>query len=161
MTSTAHSDEGGARVRVPPPLVLVAFVLAGFLLRPVVTPPPLPFSRTVQIVMGAVIFLAALALGGSARSLFSASGQDLRPWTPSPSLLVRGPYRFTRNPMYVAMFILQIAIGFFAGNLWIVLLAPAFLMTVHYAAVLREEAYLEDKFGDEYRAFKRRVRRYL
>jgi protein-S-isoprenylcysteine O-methyltransferase Ste14 len=80
---------------------------------------------------------------------------------PSPSLVVGGPYRFTRNPMYVAMFLLQIAIGCFNHDLWIVLLAPATLMTIHYTAVLREEAYLEDKFADEYRAFKRRVRRYL
>ncbi|HEY2744073.1 MAG TPA: hypothetical protein VGL86_05605, partial [Polyangia bacterium] len=99
MTSALESKQGGARVRIPPPLVLVAFLLAGFVLRRVVTPPPLPFSRTVQIVVGAVVFVAAFALGWSARSLFAASGQDLRPWTPSPSLLVRGPYRFTRNPM--------------------------------------------------------------
>ncbi|HEY2745533.1 MAG TPA: isoprenylcysteine carboxylmethyltransferase family protein [Polyangia bacterium] len=85
----------------------------------------------------------------------------LRPWTPKTVLVAEGAYRFTRNPMYVAMFILQIAIGCAVGDLWIVLLAPAFLMTVHYTAVLGEEAYLEEKFGDEYRAFKRRVRRYL
>ena len=161
MASPVESKQGGARVRIPPPLVLVAFLLAGFLLRPLVAPPPLPFSRTVQIIIGGVLFLAAVALGGSARGLFSASGQDLRPWMPSPSLLVGGPYRLTRNPMYVAMFILEIAIGCFAGDLWIVLLAPMFLVTVHYTAVLREEAYLEEKFGDEYRAYKRRVRRYL
>ncbi|HEY1586248.1 MAG TPA: isoprenylcysteine carboxylmethyltransferase family protein, partial [Polyangia bacterium] len=97
----------------------------------------------------------------SARQLFVTSGQDPKPWMPSPSLVVRGPYRFTRNPMYVGMTLLQVGIGFLHGNLWIVLLAPALLLTVHYTAVLREEAYLEEKFGDAYRAFKRRVRRYL
>ncbi|HXU68470.1 MAG TPA: isoprenylcysteine carboxylmethyltransferase family protein [Polyangia bacterium] len=162
MTSSVQSGQGGARVRVPPPLVLLGLVLTGFVLRWVgVVPPPLPFSRTVQLVIGALLAAAGIALAVSARNLFAASGQDPRPWKPSPSLVLRGPYRFTRNPMYVGMFLLQIGIGLLSHNLWIVLLAVATLLIIHYTAVLHEEAYLEDKFGDDYRAFKRRVRRYL
>ena len=162
MTSPVQSKQGGARVRIPPPAVFLALVLTGFVLGWIgLVPPRLPFSRTVQIVIGALFAAGGIALAVSARNLFVASGQDPRPWRPSPSLVLRGPYRYTRNPMYLGMFLLQIGIGFLDRNLWIVLLAVATLMIIHYTAVLREEVYLEDKFGDEYRAFKRRVRRYL
>lgn len=157
----AQSTERGARVRFPPPLVFVLSIGAGVALRYVVAPPPLPFARVVQLAVGAVVAIAALALGGSAFGLFKKSGQNPRPWTPKTTLVAQGPYRFTRNPMYVSMMGLQVAIGLLAGNLWIVVLAALSLVVVHYIAVLPEEAYLDATFGDSYRDFKRKVRRYL
>jgi protein-S-isoprenylcysteine O-methyltransferase Ste14 len=56
---------------------------------------------------------------------------------------------------------LEIGIGLMLGNLWVVLLAAVYLVVVHYTAVLPEEAYLDEKFGDSYRQYKQRVRRYL
>jgi protein-S-isoprenylcysteine O-methyltransferase Ste14 len=161
MASATESEQGGARVRIPPPLVLLTSLGVGFGLRYLVPPPPLPLPRIVQLLIGAVVAATGIGLALSAFGLFQKSGQDLRPWMPSPSLVLRGPYRFTRNPMYVGMFLLQIGVGFLNGNLWVVLLAVATLMVVHYAAVLPEEAYLEHKFGDDYRQLKKRVRRYL
>jgi protein-S-isoprenylcysteine O-methyltransferase Ste14 len=157
----AHSTSGGARVRIPPPLVFLASVIGGFVLRFVVAPPPLPFSRTVQLVVGAVLALAGINLAFWARQLMVASGQNPRPWTPKTSLLLQGPYRYTRNPMYVGMFLLQIGIGVMNRNLWVVVGAAVTLMIVHYAAVLPEEAYLDETFGEPYRDYKRTVRRYL
>jgi protein-S-isoprenylcysteine O-methyltransferase Ste14 len=157
----AESNEGGARVRMPPPLVFVMTIGLGVGLRYLVAPPPLPFARVVHFVVGAVLAVIALWLGGSAFGLFKRSGQDPAPWKPSPSLVLQGPYRFSRNPMYVSMMLLQIAIGLFLGNLWVVLLAAASLMVVHYCAVLPEEAYLAEKFGEPYRRYKSSVRRYL
>ena len=158
---TAESKEGGARVRIPPPLVFVASIGAGVGLRYAVAPPLLPLGRTVQLIVGGVIAVAAIALGGSAFGLFKKSGQDPKPWTPAPELLLAGPYRFTRNPMYVSMAMLQIAIGTMLGNLWVVLGAALSLLVVHYSAVLPEEAYLDEKFGELYRQLKKKVRRYL
>jgi protein-S-isoprenylcysteine O-methyltransferase Ste14 len=158
---TAESKEGGARVRIPPPLVLVAFIGAGIGLRYLVAPPPLPLGRTVQLAVGALIAIAALALGGTAFGLFKRSGQDPRPWTPAPELLLKGVYRFTRNPMYVSFAMLQIAVGTMLNNLWVVIGAALMLLIVHYTAVLPEEAYLDEKFGEPYRQYKKSVRRYL
>jgi protein-S-isoprenylcysteine O-methyltransferase Ste14 len=159
--TNGQSKEGGARVRLPPPLLFVVLIAAGVALRYVVAPPPLPFARALQIVVGAVLAVAALLLGGSAFGLFKTAGQNPKPWTPKTVLVAEGAYRFTRNPMYVGMMTLEIGIGLMLGNLWVVLLAAVYLVVVHYTAVLPEEAYLDEKFGDSYRQYKQRVRRYL
>jgi protein-S-isoprenylcysteine O-methyltransferase Ste14 len=157
----ATDPRGGARVRIPPPLVFLALIGAGVALRYVVAPPPLPGSRGEQFAVGGALVAMALAIGGSAVGLFKKSGQDARPWMPSPSLVLQGAYRFTRNPMYVGMTLIQIGIGVILDNLWIVVGAALALVVVHYTAVLREEAYLDEKFGDDYRAYKKKVRRWL
>ncbi len=158
---TAENKQGGARVRIPPPLVFVALIGAGVGLRYVVVPPPLLFARTVQIAVGALFVVAAVALGGSAFGLFKRSGQDPAPWKPVPSLVLEGVYRFTRNPMYVGMAMLQIGVGCIVGNLWVVVGAALSLLIVHYGAVLPEEAYLDERFGEPYLQYKKSVRRYL
>jgi protein-S-isoprenylcysteine O-methyltransferase Ste14 len=157
---TAESEQGGARVRFPPPLVYLGFVLLGVALR-YLRPLALDVDRGVLIAVGAAAALAGIALVLSARLWFSRTGQDPRPWRPSPELILRGPYRFTRNPMYLGIFLFQLGIGVALDNLWIVLLAPASLLVVHFIAVRPEEAHLEQKFGEPYRRFKASVRRYL
>lgn len=159
--ANATDPRGGARVRLPPPLVFLLLIGAGVGLRYLVVPPPLPGSRAVQFAVGGAFVVLALFIGGSAVGLFKKSGQDPAPWKPSPSLVLQGAYRFTRNPMYVSMVLVQIGIGVVLDNLWIVVGAAFGIVIVHYTAVLREEAYLEEKFGDDYRQFKKRVRRYL
>ena len=158
---SATDPRGGARVRLPPPLLLLAVIGAGVGLRYVVPPPPLPGGRAVQFAVGGALIALALAIGGSAFGLFKKSGQDPVPWKPSPSLVVQGAYRFTRNPMYVGMTLILIGIGLVLDDLWLVIGAALFLVVVHDTAVLPEEAYLDEKFGDDYRAYKKKVRRYL
>ena len=157
----ATDPRGGARVRIPPPLVYLALIGAGVALRYLVAPPPLPGSRGVQFAVGGALVALALAIGGSAVGLFKKSGQNPAPWKPSPSLVLQGAYRFTRNPMYVGMTLILVGIGFALDDLWLVIGAALFLVVVHYTAVLPEEAYLDEKFGDDYRAYKKKVRRYL
>jgi protein-S-isoprenylcysteine O-methyltransferase Ste14 len=159
--ANATDPRGGARVRLPPPLVLLVFIGAGVGLRYLIAPPPLPGGRAVQFAVAGVIVAVALFIGGSAVGLFKKSGQNPAPWKPSPSLVLQGAYRFTRNPMYVGMTLILVGIGFALDDLWLVIGAALFLVVVHYTAVLPEEAYLDEKFGDDYRAYKKKVRRYL
>jgi protein-S-isoprenylcysteine O-methyltransferase Ste14 len=158
---SATDPRGGARVRIPPPLVFLALIGAGVGLRYVIAPPPLPGTRVVQLAVGAVVVAAAIALAVSSFLGLKRTGQDPAPWKPVPELVLQGPYRFSRNPIYLAMTTFQIGVGFMLGNLWVVVLAALGLMVIHYAVVLREEAYLDEKFGEPYREFKKRVRRYL
>jgi protein-S-isoprenylcysteine O-methyltransferase Ste14 len=159
--ANATDPRGGARVKLPPPLLLLALIGMGVLLRYVGAPPPLPGGRAVQFAVAGVLVVVALLIGGSAVGLFKKSGQHPAPWKPSPSLVLQGAYRFTRNPMYVSMTLIIIGLGFALDDLWLVIGAALFLIVVHYTAVLPEEAYLEEKFGDDYRAYKKKVRRYL
>jgi protein-S-isoprenylcysteine O-methyltransferase Ste14 len=154
------TDERGADVRVPPPLVFLALIIIGVglsYIRPLESHLSLVPRLTIAIALAA----ASIALFLSSLSLFRRTGQDPKPWEPTPSLLIQGPYRFTRNPIYVAMTLLQLAIGVARDNMWIVLFALPALAIVHFAAVLPEEAYLSEKFGDSYRQYLRSVRRYL
>lgn len=159
--SPVQSRQGGARVRFPPPFVFLGFLLVGVFLHSVVLPLRLPVPRPITLGVGGLLLLAAIALFATALRLFRATGQHPRPWLPTPSLIVEGPYRFSRNPIYVAMTLAQIGLGLLFDNAWIVILSAASLTAVHLIAVRPEEAYLLDRFGEPYRGYLERVRRYL
>jgi protein-S-isoprenylcysteine O-methyltransferase Ste14 len=153
--------ERGARVRVPPPLVFAACTLSAVALHNLVMPLRLPAPRLLTVALGIGIALLGVATTASARILFLRTGQCPTPWSPTPSLIARGPYRFTRNPMYVGITTLLVGIGVAFNVLWISLFALAALTIVHFIAVVREEAYLAAKFGASYASYAARVRRYL
>jgi protein-S-isoprenylcysteine O-methyltransferase Ste14 len=154
------STERGANVHIPPPLVYIGLIVLGALLQYTVAPIPFPGDAWVRIA-GVIIVVAGLALIFSALATFRRTGQDPKPWTPSPELIVRGPYRWTRNPMYVGLTCILVGLGLALNNLWLSLLAAVALLIVHFIAVLPEEKYLNRKFGSSYEDYRRKVRRYL
>jgi protein-S-isoprenylcysteine O-methyltransferase Ste14 len=156
-----NAVERGADVHFPPPLVFLAGILVGVILRSVAFPLRVPIARTITITGGVLIIALGIALVGSARLWHARTGQSPIPWKPTPALIFQGPYRFTRNPMYVGLTIIQLGLGVALNNLWIALFALPALLVVHFMAVLPEETYLAGKFGDPYRAYLRQVRRYL
>ena len=163
-TNQAESAERGANVRLPPPAVYVAFILLGWGLSYVAAlpvPGPRNVTRYVSLASGVAILLAGLWLIAGAIKLFRRTGQEPAPWKPSPELVLGGAYRFTRNPMYLGLTCIQAGLGLAVNNLWITLLAPFSLLTVHFLAVVPEEKYLTEKFGESYRDYLSKVRRYL
>jgi len=161
VSSPVQSRQGGARVSVPPPLIFLGFLLVGVFLNRYMVPLAVPLPGTVRLVVGSVFLAAAIGLFASALRLFRATGQDPKPWLPSPSLVIEGPYRWTRNPIYVAMMLMQVGLGLVLDDVWVVVLSAASLAVVHVLAVQREEAYLLDRFGEPYRRYTARVRRYI
>lgn len=155
------SSSDAAAVRIPPPLVYLAAVVLGGLLHELAWPLALPIGIGVRIAGAAVAGLAGVGFVLAAFGLFRAIGQDPAPWTPTPAVVTTGIYRRTRNPMYVGMALLQTAIAIGWANGWILLAVPAVLAIIWAIAVRHEEAYLEGKFGEEYLAYKRSVRRWL
>ena len=155
------SDADGAAVRFPPPLVYLLAVIAGAACHAFLLPLPLELGPGARIA-GA---LAAAGLGGAAIAgalgLFRRSGQDPKPWKSTPEVISTGIYRFTRNPMYVGMALLQIGIGIGLANGWILALVPPVLVVIYATAIRHEERYLERKFGETYLEYKRSVRRWL
>ncbi len=148
----------GARVRFPPPLVFLISTLLGVALHRYAIGLDWPIGT---LVIGIVVIALAVALLASAQTWFRRTGQSPVPWTPTPSLILRGPYRFTRNPMYVGMTMLQVGIGLVAGVPWIAMLALLSLAAVHWIAVVPEEQYLSATFGAPYDEYRARVPRYL
>jgi protein-S-isoprenylcysteine O-methyltransferase Ste14 len=159
--SSTTDFERGARVRFPPPLVLIACIGLGVVFQRAVTPLYVPGDRTIGLAVGVLLIAIAVGLIVSARILFVRTGQSPVPWKPSPELISGGPYRFTRNPMYLGMTLFELGLGAALNNLWISLFAPLALLIVHLIAVRPEERYLSEKFGEPYKAYLARVRRYL
>jgi protein-S-isoprenylcysteine O-methyltransferase Ste14 len=151
----------GAAVRLPPPLVYLGALVIGGLLHVLVFPLPLGLPMGLRIALAAAAALGGVMLVASAIGLFRRTGQDPKPWESTPAIISTGIYRFTRNPMYVGMAMIQLSIGIGWGNGWIVALLPVVMVLIYWIAVRHEEAYLEGKFGDVYLAYKRSVRRWL
>lgn len=112
-------------------------------------------------VLGFIVFISAGVLAHLAQLAMKRAGTNILPTQPTLALATDGPYRFSRNPLYLA------AIGVYLGiTLWVNGLAPLLLMVpmwwlLHWGIVLREERYLEAKFGDDYRLYQANVRRWL
>jgi protein-S-isoprenylcysteine O-methyltransferase Ste14 len=155
------STERGARVSFPPPLVFLSSIILGVVCRYAIAVERFPVDPTIRISTGLLIILAGVALIVWARVLFTRTGQSPIPWKPTPELIFQGPYRFTRNPMYLGATLVVFGLGLALNNLWISLFSLPGLLVVHVIAVLPEERYLSQKFGQGYKNYLAQVRRYL
>jgi protein-S-isoprenylcysteine O-methyltransferase Ste14 len=151
-----------AAVRFPPPLIPLATILFGGLLDRV-WPIDIGFElpAPVRYWVGGLVVACAMAIAGWAVAHFREAGQNELPWTPTTAIVGAGPYRFTRNPMYLGMVLLCIGAGILLVSEWILALTPVCAFALWGFAIRPEERYLEGKFGEDYRAYKRRVRRWL
>ena len=110
---------------------------------------------------GAVLIALAVALGFWAVALFRRAGTGVVPFSEATTLVVRGPYRFTRNPMYLAMAGILVGTAIWLGSVtpWLVL--PAFMTLIAERFIAPEEAMLERVFGESYARYRAAVRRWL
>jgi protein-S-isoprenylcysteine O-methyltransferase Ste14 len=152
-----------AAVRIFPPALPLAAILLGIALQrwwPLRL--GFDFPRPERYwVGGSLILLSILLLGLWSVVLFRQSGESENPWKPTYRVVERGPYRVTRNPMYLQMVLISIGAFIMLMNWWILLLTPLVAWGLQEWAIKPEEAYLEQKFGEQYISFKRRVRRWL
>ena len=156
-----HDQRDGAAVRFPPPLVYLIAVIAGGVLHVFVAPLPIALSWALRIGLALVAAGLGFAFVAAAIGLFRRTGQDPKPWESTPEIISTGIYRYTRNPMYVGMALVQTGIGVGWGNGWILAFVPVVLAIVYAIAVRHEEEYLERKFGETYTAYKASVRRWI
>lgn len=147
--------EDNPRVFVPPPLVLSAFVGVGLL----IDGGPMEASLVLAVAM--IAGLAVLGLIASALGMFFRSKTRPEPWRGASFLVAAGPSRFTRNPMYLGMVLVGLATALAFSSAAAAILALQAALIVDRIVIRREEAYLMRHFGDEYRAYIGRVRRWL
>jgi protein-S-isoprenylcysteine O-methyltransferase Ste14 len=149
-----------AQVIIRPPLAWGAAVLAGLALTWLV---PLPFLPTGWPTRwaGAAVFAVALVLFAWAVATMTRAGSNVQTSQPSTVIVDTGPYRFTRNPIYLGMFLGLIGLAVAFNTPWLLLMLAPFALVIRYGVVAREEAYLERRFGDVYRDYRSRVRRWL
>jgi len=142
-----------------PPLIWLVNAMISVAVHLLIRVPIMSYS--ICLVCGIVFIVLAPTLAVSALRTMKAAGTNVHPSEPALALVRGGPFRFTRNPMYLALCFVQIALGFFLND-WITLLFVIPLALIfHFGVVLREERYLTAKFGEPYLQYKREVRRWI
>jgi len=156
----AANDTPG--VIAPPPLIATFAVVFGLLLDRLVPAYVLGtmLSFWERVVTGALLAIAGGALAITAERRFKAVGTNVPPWKPAFHLATSGVYQRLRNPMYVGLMLLVGGIGIALASDWTLVLLVPTAIVLHYGVVLREERYLERKFGEEYRRYKESVPRW-
>jgi protein-S-isoprenylcysteine O-methyltransferase Ste14 len=149
-----------AQVIVRPPLAWGLAVVAGLALDWLVPLSFLPADLPAGW-LGTTVFVLALALVAWAIVTITGAGSNVPTNQPTTAVVERGPYRFTRNPIYLGMFLGLIGLAVVFDDLWLLMMLVPFALVIRYGVVAREEAYLERKFGDVYRGYRSRVRRWL
>ncbi|HEX3158684.1 MAG TPA: isoprenylcysteine carboxylmethyltransferase family protein [Gemmatimonadaceae bacterium] len=148
-------------VRFPPPLVYAAGIAAGWL---VDRRWPLPMTVAeppVREILADLCFLLWLALMVWAFVTFRRARTSVIPNQPASAIVTNGPYRFTRNPMYVSLVALYLAVTLALDSWWPLLFLPLVVLVIQRAVIAREERYLASAFPADYEAYRRRVRRWL
>jgi protein-S-isoprenylcysteine O-methyltransferase Ste14 len=156
------TDTGTAGVIARPPLLFLAALLIGLVLdRLLRLPFPVPGIDLVHWIIGGSLILIGLALAAAGIRNFSRAGTPVRTIEPTRTLVTTGIYGWTRNPIYLGLFLLYGGIGVAAQSPWILILALPLAIAIRYGVVAREETYLERRFGDAYRDYNARVRRWV
>lgn len=142
----------------PPPVLYAVPLALGLLLQRRLPAPFLP--RPLAMPLGA-LFLALGMIGFAAIVAFRRAGTSPNPWRPTTAMVTGGPYRFTRNPMYLGFTLLYLGTTCWVNTLWPLLVLPVILILMQRLVIEREERYLETRFGEEYLKYRSRVRRWI
>jgi len=156
------TDTGTAGVIARPPLLFLAALLLGVVLDRLL-PLPLPIARIepVHWIIAGCLVLTGLALAAAGIRNFARAGTPVPTNQPTRALVTAGIHGRTRNPIYLGLFLVYGGIGVAVPGLWMLVLTLPLAITIRYGVVAREEAYLDRRFGDTYRDYKARVRRWL
>lgn len=148
-----------AGIIAPPPLIYLGALALGLLLE-WIWPTRLADWRG-TLALGVAIVLCGTV--GVAWSFYAMRrGQTpVNPYKPATAIVGDGPYRFSRNPIYVANAVIYIGLAVAINTLWPLALIPVLIAILHVGVIAREEQYLEQKFGEDYLRYKRSVRRWL
>lgn len=157
--STAPDNAG---VRIFPPAVYLAGLVIGYALQWLIPLPIVPEGGATAIrILGAIALIAGVATVLAAVTTFRRAGTPVNPTQTTTTLAFGGPYRFTRNPMYLGLALVLAGCALLGNALWPLIAVVPVIFVIRTQVIAREERYLETKFGREYTDFKARVRRWL
>ncbi len=153
------SDGNFEDVRTPPPVVYLGLIILGVGLHFRWPMNFLPIETRVPL--GLSIIVLSFVLFGWVVRTFLASKTSLDHRKPTTALISSGPFRFSRNPIYVSMTLFGLGLGVLFDNLWIVLLMIPAVLIIRFFVISREESFMESKFGEDYLRYKAAVRRWI
>jgi protein-S-isoprenylcysteine O-methyltransferase Ste14 len=155
--SDSHSDVPD--VKIIPPLVYLAGVVIGILIN--IWIPTKIVPSLLAWTLGGILIVCGAVLTGSAILKFKDLGTTVRPDRAASTLVVVGPYKMTRNPMYLGLALVYVGIAIADQSVWALILLPIVLTIVQRRAIEPEEAFLERRFGANYIRYKENVRRWI
>lgn len=158
---TARTPLSNPGVRFPPPFIFAVGFLIGWFVDRRGRGLPLSGGRVALARIGFGILIVGVGLAAWGIVTFRRARTAVIPHHAASQLVASGPYRFTRNPMYVGLTIVYIGGAVVLNSAWPLILLPVVLIVLARFVVVREERYLSDAFGDEYAAYRSRVRRWL
>ena len=154
-----QEDQKGAAVKFPPPAIFVIFI---FVAAGLDTIWPLGMGVPASFkVVGIAMVLFAVAVAILVNGSFKRSGTAIEPWKPTTKIVTTGFFAWSRNPIYTGFCLFNVGIGIAFNNFWIFISFIPAAILVYYVAIAKEEAYLEKKFGEDYNAYKNKVRRWI
>ena len=157
MNANDHAD-----VAVMPPLLFLGALATGALLSYLVPiGPGLGSANGLALTVGLTFVILGFVLVALSGRNFHRAGTSVMPSEPSTALVTTGPYRFTRNPIYIGFVLAYFGFAVVLTSMWVLLLLIPVLAIMQRGVVVREEAYLARKFGDAYRKYQARVPRWL
>ncbi len=143
----------------PPPLIYVAVFAVGYFIQGRF---PLAFpEHMLRGICGWLLVGSALALAFGGMISMKRAKTHIDVYKPSTAIVSGGPFRFTRNPLYLSLTLMYIGVAILKAMLWPLIVLPVALLIMQFGVIMREERYLASKFGDEYLNYKDRVRRWL
>ncbi len=146
-------------VKIPPPLCFLFFLTVGILINSDWIDGSI--GSLYQFIGGAVLVGAGFLMIIPVALNHKKAGSNVEPWKPTTVILDTGLYAHTRNPIYVGMVVSYLGFSLAAWSTASLILLPLCLLIIRYHVIAREETYLENKFGDNYRDYKARVRRWV
>ena len=155
------SKQDNAGVIAPPPLIYAGGLLASLLLHLAFPIKVRLLPRRLSRRLGGLLVVGAVALATTGFRFMRRAGTNVNPTVPTTALVVKGPFQFTRNPLYLSMALLYSGIALLLNMLWAMLILPFVLFVMRRGVIEREERYLERKFGEQYLQYKARVRRWF
>ncbi len=158
MTEPSTANDQAGVVFLPPVGLLITLVLAAILDWLV----PVGFARNaITATIGTVVCLFACLVALWAVVIMYRAKTAIEPHGATTTIISRGPFAFSRNPIYVGMVLILVGFALILGSWWYVVAGAGFVWAMVWGVITREERYLEGKFGEEYLAYKARVRRWL
>lgn len=158
MTAMAQPDDHPGTI-ARPPLIFLAFLLFGIALQ-LASPYPV-LGGWLRPVLALPAIGAGIALMVAAVRSFRAAGTNIPTPLPALALVTTGPYRYSRNPMYLSMSLIYLGLACAMDSLWMLLLFLPLQMLLHVGVIQAEETYMAAKFGGAYRRYRSRVRRWF
>lgn len=121
----------------------------------------LPLPEWLRLTVAVILFVAGVAFVRWAKRVMESAGTNVNPNLPSTAIVTGGPFRYTRNPLYLSVLGMYLGAALALSNAWLLVLLIPLLLVLEFGIVRREERYLEAKFGEPYRVYKAQVRRWF